>query len=51
MESNALKLARLRRELIDAEWSYDIAREDNLRREIARLELMIELGTQYDEPF
>jgi hypothetical protein len=51
MESNVLKLARLRKELIDAEWSYDIAREDALRREIARLELMLELGTQYDEPF
>ena len=51
MESNALKLSRLREELIDAEWTSDIAREDALRREIARLELMIELGTHYDEPF
>jgi hypothetical protein len=51
MESNSLKLARLRRELIDAEWASDIAREDALRREIARLELMLELGTLYDEPF
>ena len=51
MESNSLKLARLRKELIDAEWEYHIARIDALRREIARLELMIELGTHYDEPF
>jgi hypothetical protein len=51
MESNALKLSRLRRELNEAEWTSDIAREDALRREIARLELMLELGTQYDEPF
>ena len=51
MESNELKLARLRKELIDAEWDYDIAREDALRREIARLELMLSVGTHYDEPF
>lgn len=51
MESNELKLARLRKELIDAEWNYDIAREDALRREIARLELMLTVGTHYDEPF
>jgi hypothetical protein len=51
MESNNLKLSRLRRELNEAEWTSDIAREDALRREIARLELMLELGTQYDEPF
>jgi hypothetical protein len=51
MESNSLKLARLRKELNEAEWTSDIAREDALRREIARLELMIELGTHYDEPF
>ena len=51
MESNALKLSRLRRELNEAEWSYDIAREDALRREIARLELMLAVGTHYDEPF
>ncbi len=51
MESNSLKLARLRKELNDAEWNSDIAREDALRREIARLELMLELGTHYDEPF
>ncbi len=51
MESNSLKLARLRKELIDAEWTSDIAREDALRREIARLELMLTVGTHYDEPF
>lgn len=51
MESNSLKLARLRKELIDAEWSYDIEREDALRREIARLELMLTVGTHYDELF
>jgi len=51
MESNNLKLSRLRRELNEAEWTSDITREDALRREIARLELMLELGTQYDEPF
>ena len=51
MESNALKLSRLRRELNEAEWTSDIAREDALRREIARLELMLTVGTQYDEPF
>ena len=51
MESNSLKLARLRKELIAAEWDYDIAREDALRREIARLELMLSVGTHYDEPF
>jgi hypothetical protein len=45
LESNSLKLARLRKELNDAEWNSDIAREDALRREIARLELMLELGT------
>jgi ribosomal protein L29 len=51
LESNSLKLARLRMELDEAEWDYNLARIDALRREIARLELMIELGTHYDEPF
>jgi len=51
MESNSLKLSRLRKELNDAEWTSDVARIDALRREIARLELMIERGTHYDEPF
>jgi hypothetical protein len=51
MESNALKLSRLRRELNAAEWDGDAKHVNALRREIARLELMLELGTHYDEPF
>jgi len=51
MESNALKLARLRKELNEAEWDGDAKHVNALRSEIARLELMLAVGTHYDAPF
>lgn len=51
MESNRLKIARLRKELNVAEWEGDAALVAALSREIARLEIMLSVGTQYDEPF
>ena len=46
-ESNELKLKRLRAELNEADWDGDTRR----RHEMARLELMLSVGTHYDEPF
>lgn len=51
MESNELKLKRLRAELNEADWEGDTTRADAIRHEMARLELMLSVGTHYDEPF
>jgi len=51
MESNELKLKRLRAELNEADWEGDATRADAIRHEMARLELMLSVGTHYDEPF
>jgi len=51
MESNELKLKRLRAELNEADWEGDTARADAIRHEMARLELMLSVGTKFDEPF
>lgn len=44
-------LTKLRRWLIDADWTGDDARADEIRAEIARLEMLASYGETHDLPF